>query len=191
MNDQASWQQFVKENSGKAPFDMMCEERIFGTEITVSAWQPDPSCPIQALGLTALVPNVKSTQAQDDFFYDYRVKYLDDQAMAHVVSPTSDIIPEDVQRLARKWAVKIHQALGCRTLSRSDFIVARDREGQDALFYLETNTQPGMTASSLSPEHAAAAGMSFDAFVKEIIFAAKRWYDIDAATPRGNYATRA
>ena len=57
-------------------------------------------------------------------------------------------------------ALRAHRALGCRSVSRTDFRWDEAR-GVDGLFLLETNTQPGMTPTSLTPEQAAAAGMTF------------------------------
>jgi len=58
------------------------------------------------------------------------------------------------------FAVRAHSALGCRGVTRTDFRWDESR-GMDGLIILETNTQPGMTSTSLSPEQAQAIGMSF------------------------------
>jgi D-alanine-D-alanine ligase len=58
-----------------------------------------------------------------------------------------------------------HRTLGCRGVSRSDFILA-----DDGVFHiLETNTLPGFTANSLLPKAAAAAGLDFSALLDELI----------------------
>ena len=58
------------------------------------------------------------------------------------------------------FALRAHRALGCRGVSRTDFRWD-DTKGPDGLILLETNTQPGMTPTSLSPEQAQAVGISF------------------------------
>ena len=62
------------------------------------------------------------------------------------------------------YAVKAHQTLGCRGISRADF-----RLDGDNAFMLEVNTQPGMTPTSLVPEQAAYVGMSFEDLVTWMI----------------------
>ncbi len=62
-----------------------------------------------------------------------------------------------------EYALRAHQVLGCRGVSRTDFRWDEAR-GAAGLILLETNTQPGMTATSLSPEQAQAVGISFPDF---------------------------
>ena len=66
------------------------------------------------------------------------------------------------------YAVRAHAALGCRGISRTDFRWDEAR-GMDGLILLETNTQPGMTPTSLSPEQAAYAGLSFGALCRWLV----------------------
>ena len=71
-------------------------------------------------------------------------------------------------------AVKAHKALGCRGLTRSDFRYDTGEKtayetGQSRFYLLEINTQPGMTALSLSPEIAAHGGMSFSQLVEHLV----------------------
>jgi D-alanine-D-alanine ligase len=70
--------------------------------------------------------------------------------------------------MCREYALRAHRALGCRGLSRTDF---RWDEacGANGLVLLETNTQPGMTPTSLGPEQAAAAGMEFAALCRWLV----------------------
>ena len=69
-------------------------------------------------------------------------------------------LPDDVAAACMDHALRAHRALGCRGLSRSDFRWD-DTRGLAGLYILETNTQPGMTPTSLAPEQAAVGGMSF------------------------------
>jgi D-alanine-D-alanine ligase len=91
-------------------------------------------------------------------WYDYDAKYKEGGS-SHVVPAD---IPQDIFDLCMEYALRAHTALGCRGVSRTDFRWDETR-GVDGLILLETNTQPGMTSTSLSPEQAQATGMSFPA----------------------------
>ena len=87
-------------------------------------------------------------------FYDYEAKYAPGGSR-HILPAQ---IPEAVRRDIQRHTLAAHQALGCRGISRSDY---RWDDAMDQLIFLETNTQPGMTPTSLIPELAAHMGMSF------------------------------
>lgn len=89
-------------------------------------------------------------------WYDYDAKYKEGGS-SHVVPA---VIPQDIFELCMDYALRAHNALGCRGVSRTDFRWDEAR-GADGLILLETNTQPGMTSTSLTPEQAQATGMSF------------------------------
>ena len=89
-------------------------------------------------------------------WYDYDAKYKVGGSR-HVVPAD---VPQDIFDLCLDYSLRAHAALGCRGVSRTDFRWDEAR-GADGLFLLETNTQPGMTITSLSPEQAQATGMSF------------------------------
>ena len=89
-------------------------------------------------------------------WYDYAAKYAPGGS-SHV-SPAD--IPHDISEACRDYARRAHRALGCRGVSRTDFRWDEAR-GLKGLILLETNTQPGMTPTSLAPEQAAQAGISF------------------------------
>ena len=71
------------------------------------------------------------------------------------------------------YALRAHKVLGCRGCSRTDFRWDEE-QGEDGLFVLETNTQPGMTALSLVPEQARHLGIGYGELVETIIAAALR-----------------
>lgn len=119
----------------------MVEEYVAGRELTVSVLGD------KALCVTEIISNG---------WYDYHAKYA--PGGSRHVCPAE--LPDDITEACRDYALRAHQALGCRGLSRSDFRWD-DTRGLAGLFILETNTQPGMTPTSLSPEQAAAEGMSF------------------------------
>ena len=94
-------------------------------------------------------------------FYDAKVKYEPAELHHRIPAP----LPEDVYKLAQHYAVRAHEALGCRGCSRSDFIVRAD--GVPVI--LETNTIPGMTAASLLPDSARHAGIPFPELCKRFV----------------------
>lgn len=123
------------------PGTLMVEAYVPGRELTVSV-----------LGDRALtVTDIVTTG-----WYDYDAKYK--PGGSHHVLPAK--VPADVFDACMDYALKAHQALGCRGLSRTDFRWDEAR-GLHGLILLETNTQPGMTPTSLSPEQAAHCGISF------------------------------
>lgn len=96
------------------------------------------------------------TDILTDGWYDYDAKYKEGGSR-HIVPAE---IPKDIWDACMEYAVRAHNALGCRGVSRTDFRWDESK-GLDGLILLETNTQPGMTPTSLSPEQAQAVGMSF------------------------------
>jgi len=94
-------------------------------------------------------------------FYDLKVKY-EPSELHHIIPARLD---EDVYALAQELAVKAHKALGCRGVSRSDFIITA--EGKP--YILETNTIPGMTETSLLPDSARHAGIEFPQLCRKIV----------------------
>jgi hypothetical protein len=117
-----------------------------GRELTAAVLD-GPDGP-RALGVPELVI--------ENGFYDYEHKYTAGQTL-HVFPAE---LPPEITALCEAYAVKAHQVLGCHGTSRTDFRWD-DEAGEDGLFVLETNTQPGMTPTSLAPEQAAACGIGF------------------------------
>lgn len=109
--------------------------------------------------LTATVVGDRALTVTDiitDGWYDYHAKYATGGSR-HVVPAE---VPQEIFDACLDYALRAHQALGCRGVSRTDFRWDEAR-GMDGLILLETNTQPGMTPTSLSPEQAEKCGMSF------------------------------
>lgn len=127
---------------------LMAEEYIPGRELTVSV-----------MGDRALAVTEITTLRE---FYDFSAKY-DAGGSRHIVPAD---LPDSVTERALQAALTAHQVLGCRGVSRSDF---RYDEEMNRLVILETNTQPGMTPTSLVPEQAAYLGLSFPELVAWII----------------------
>ena len=89
-------------------------------------------------------------------WYDYDAKYKPGGSRHEIPAD----VPKEIEEACLDFALRAHQALGCRGMSRTDFRWDEGR-GIDGLILLETNTQPGMTPTSLSPEQAAYCGISF------------------------------
>lgn len=132
--------------SWSAEKPVLIESFVPGRELTVAVMGD------RALAVTEILPATE--------FYDYEAKYAAGGSR-HVVPAE---IPADIAAEAMDLAVRAHDALGCRGVSRTDFRYD-DAEGGMGLIVLEVNTQPGMTATSLVPEQAAHIGMSFEELV--------------------------
>ena len=129
--------------------EILIEEYISGRELTVSTVKLDKK--IHALAVTEI-------KSKNNFF-DYKAKYSKGYA-AH-------ILPAKLTRVnysdCLKFAIKAHKILGCNSIARTDFIFDTNK---NKIFFLETNTQPGLTPISLLPEQANYKGLTFS----EIIF---------------------
>jgi D-alanine-D-alanine ligase len=130
---------------------LLCERYIAGKELTCAVLGET------ALGVIEIVPTVK--------FYDYEAKYAPGGSRHLLPAPLKPNVYQEVRRLA----LLAHQALGCRGVSRADFRYDDRMEGTQGLVCLEVNTQPGMTETSLVPELAADAGISFDELVEWMV----------------------
>ena len=142
------WQEFSS---------LLAEPYIRGRELTTAVLGE------RALMVTELVPK--------SGFYDFDAKYTD--GMTEHVCPAE--IPENIAKLCLDYALRAHRLLGCRGCSRSDFRWD-DERGEEGLFLLETNTQPGMTPLSLVPEQARHCGIEYGELVEIIIEDALRHF---------------
>jgi D-alanine-D-alanine ligase len=122
---------------------VMAEAYIEGREFTVAVMDG------KALSVTEIRPKTG--------FYDYRAKYTDGITEHLIPAP----IDQELWDTLTNQALTAHEALGCRGVSRADFRVSFDDDGNHDVYILEVNTQPGMTALSLVPEQAAHVGVSF------------------------------
>ena len=124
------------------PEYVMVETYAPGRELTTSVMGT------RALGVTDILT---------DGWYDYDAKYKPGGSR-HVVPAD---IPAEIAALCEAYAIQAHNALGCRGVSRTDYRWDESK-GAAGLILLETNTQPGMTPTSLTPEQALVAGVSFE-----------------------------
>ncbi|HET8612873.1 MAG TPA: D-alanine--D-alanine ligase [Sphingomonas sp.] len=129
---------------------LLAEPFIRGRELTVAVLGDE------ALAVTELVI--------EHGFYDYDHKYT--EGVTTHICPAR--IPAEIARAAMRMAEEAHRLLGCRGCSRSDFRWD-DNLGEEGLYLLEVNTQPGMTPLSLVPEQAKHKGISYEALVQRLV----------------------
>jgi D-alanine-D-alanine ligase len=147
--DQSHPPQIITSEEWRYGDNVMVERYIYGRELTCGVMGD------VALGVTEVVP-------QGHAFYDYDSKYVKGGSKHVIPAQISPNIYQKVQTLA----LKAHQAIGCRGVSRSDFRYDDRFSENGELVWLEINTQPGMTPTSLVPEMADHAGHSFGEFLK-------------------------
>lgn len=142
--DQSHPPQIISSPEWRYGETVMVERYIHGRELTCAVMGD------VALGVCEIVPTGHA-------FYDYDSKYVPGGSKHECPAKVSPIIYQKIQRLA----LKAHQAIGCRGVSRSDFRYDDRHSENGEVVWLEVNTQPGMTPTSLVPEIAAQAGHSF------------------------------
>jgi D-alanine-D-alanine ligase len=130
---------------------VMVETYIAGKELTCAVMGNE------ALGVIEILSATR--------FYDYEAKYAPGGSKHILPAEVSSFVYQEVRRVA----LAAHGALGCRGVSRADFRYDDRFGGVGGLFCLEVNTQPGMTETSLVPELAAHAGITFDELVRWMI----------------------
>jgi D-alanine-D-alanine ligase len=129
---------------------VLCESYIPGKELTCAVVQD------KATAIIEIVPKVR--------FYDYEAKYAPGGS-EHVLPA---VLAPDIAEAIQHLTVQAHNALGCRGVTRADFRFD-DTRGVAGLACLEVNTIPGMTETSLVPELAAYAGISFEELVRWMV----------------------
>ncbi|MCK4423009.1 MAG: D-alanine--D-alanine ligase [Candidatus Omnitrophica bacterium] len=127
--------------------DIIIEKYLRGPEITVGILGD------QILPVIQIKPTNK--------FYDYQAKYESGKTTYQVPAP----LPEDIYAQVQDLGLAAFKALGCRVFSRVDMIYTDDNQ----IAVLEVNTVPGLTATSLVPKAARAAGISFEELCSKII----------------------
>ena len=130
---------------------LLVEQRIDGREITVGVIDTDQG--------SKAFPVIEIT-TPDDSWYDFDHRY--EPGWSDHIMPAA--LPEAVSKVLQDIAVKAHKALGCRDLSRADFIVT-----DEDVYLLEVNTLPGMTPTSLYPDGASGFGLDFPTLVKHLV----------------------
>jgi D-alanine-D-alanine ligase len=149
----------VREGTNGPPQELLDESWHYGDYLMAEEFIPGRELTVAVLGDRALAVT-EITTLRD--YYDFDAKYSAGGSR-HVIPAE---LPEHITAMAMDFALRAHQALGCRGATRSDF---RYDDKRDRLVILETNTQPGMTPTSLVPEQAAFVGMSFEDLVAWMI----------------------
>jgi D-alanine-D-alanine ligase len=130
---------------------VLVEEFVEGAEITVGILESPAPFPFPVIDI----------RTPGDSWYDFEHRY--GVGLSEHVIPAP--LPEDVYASVQEMAVQAHSTLGCRDLSRVDFLVEPDGR----IVLLEVNTLPGMTPTSLYPDGAAAAGIPFAELVERLV----------------------
>ena len=152
----------VTEQHAHPPQELTREDWAFGDRLLVERYIPgkELTCAVMADKALDVIEIVAATR-----FYDYQAKYAPGGSRHLLPAPVSPIVYQEVRRLA----LKAHHALGCRGVSRADFRYDDRSAGTEGLVCLEVNTQPGMTETSLVPELANHAGLTFDELVRWMV----------------------
>ena len=129
---------------------LMAESLVGTRELTVTVLRDKPLC----------VTEIKTGQNND--FYNYEAKYASGGSFHEIPAQ----IPKVISQQAMSWALRAHQIIGCKGISRSDF---RYDPNNCELFMLEINTQPGMTKTSLAPEQCAFCNINMVKMVRILI----------------------
>jgi D-alanine-D-alanine ligase len=151
----------VQKGASNPPQSIHGEAWKYGDRVMVERFIPgrELTCAVmgdRSLGVTEIVPIGQE-------FYDFDAKYKNGGSKHQCPAELSSSVYQDIE----KMAVDAHRAIGCRGVSRSDF--RYDDKGSGEVIWLEVNTQPGMTPTSLVPELANHAGMSFAELVDWIV----------------------
>jgi len=132
---------------------LLVEKRVDGREITVGV--------IDTPAGTRAFPVIEITTASEGSWYDFEHRYT--VGLSEHIMPAQ--LPADQTERLQQIAIEAHQSLGCRDLSRADFIVS----DINTEFLLEVNTLPGMTPTSLYPDGARGYGLDFPALVSYLV----------------------
>lgn len=151
----------VREDMDHPPQELSSSEWAYGETLVAEPF-------VAGMELTCAVMGDRSLGIieilQDNRFYDYEAKYAEGGSRHIIPARLKPKIYQDIQNLS----VAAHRALGCRGVTRSDF--RYDNTSEDGrLVCLEVNTQPGMTRTSLVPDLAAHAGISFPELMRFLV----------------------
>ena len=153
----------VGEDRSHPPQELLRDDWPYGDIVMVERYIPGRELTCAVMGDVAL--GVTEIVATGGGWYDYDAKYVEGGS-EHVLP--AQLLP-DVYQNIQTLALKAHQAIGCRGVSRSDFRFDEGPNGKGALVWLEVNTQPGMTPTSLLPELAQHAGHSFGELLRWMV----------------------
>lgn len=145
------------------PSHLGADDWAYGDDMLAERFVPGRELTCAVMGDKAL--EIIEIRAADGGWYDYNAKYTKGGSI--------HILPADLKgniyQIVQQLALKAHEALGCRGVSRADFRFDDRPDGSGEIVVLEVNTQPGMTETSLVPELAAYAGLSFGGLVRWMV----------------------
>lgn len=146
------WEEMVPALEKAFGFDreVLVEEFIEGMEVTASVLGNEEPQALPLIEITSVTGK-----------YDYEAKYTAGMS-EHIIPPR---LPEEKQREIQSLAVEAYKTIGCRGLSRVDFMISQAGKP----YILEVNTSPGMTETSLYPDAARAAGIEFPELVDRLV----------------------
>ncbi len=153
----------VKEDHAHPPQELTREDWAYGDQVLVERYVAGRELTCAVIGDKAY--DVIEIKASDGGWYDYNAKYAAGGS-AHELPAN---LKQNIYQFIQELTLKAHKALGCRGVSRADFRYDDRPGGTGELVILEVNTQPGMTATSLVPEIAAHAGLTFGELVKWMV----------------------
>jgi D-alanine-D-alanine ligase len=163
--DGSSFGVYIVHETRNAPlFELAREDWPLGDTMLVEEFIPglELTCGVMGFREGAQALDIIEIQPATGEFYDFDAKYAKGGSI-HVLPAK---LKPNLYQLIQEMAVRAHEALGCRGVSRADF---RYDPTTERLVCLEVNTQPGMTATSLVPELAAQKGLSFGELVEWMV----------------------
>jgi D-alanine-D-alanine ligase len=153
----------VKADRAHPPQEVGREDWPYGDRLIAEKFVDGKELTCAVMGDRAL--DIIDVQPVSESFYGYDAKYAKGGSIHVLPAKIKPKIYHKVQDLA----LRAHRALGCRGVSRADFRWDETKGEDGELVCLEVNTQPGMTDTSLVPEMAAHAGMTFGELVEWIV----------------------
>jgi D-alanine-D-alanine ligase len=153
----------VTEDQSHPPHELTSNDWPYGDQVLVEHYVGGRELTCAVIGEKAYA--VIEIKAADGGWYDYNAKYAKGGSI-HVLPAN---LKENIYYFVQELTLRAHRALGCRGVSRADFRYDDRPGGAGELVILEVNTQPGMTETSLVPEIAAYAGLSFGELVKWMV----------------------
>lgn len=151
----------IRKGDNRPPAELGSDKWTLGDEVLVEKFIPGRELTVAVMGDRPLCVTEITTELA---FYDYEAKYAPGGSRHVLPAKISPVIEERCLDLA----LLAHRSLGCRGVSRSDFRYDAT-SATEQVYFLEINTQPGMTATSLTPEQAAHCGISFPDLCEWII----------------------
>jgi D-alanine-D-alanine ligase len=154
----------VLDRDNHLPLD--AEGWVYGDEVLVERYIPGRELTVAVLdgaaqGVTEIVSQTR--------FFDYEAKYHDNRTT--YVLPAE--IPEDVYKTAMDYAERVYNVIGCSGLARCDFRFDDSKKGTEGVYFLEINTQPGLTAASIGPSQVIRNGKTFVQLCSHLVETAK------------------